>query len=52
MLNESYYNSTNEMYLEIKWYKVRNYRRISPRHFVLANLWSMICEVESDFVIL
>ena len=25
MLIESYYNFTNELYLEIKWYKVRNY---------------------------
>ena len=51
MLNESYYNFTNELYLEIKWYNVRNYRRVSLRHFVLANI-TMICEVESDFVML
>ena len=51
MLNESYYNFTNELYLEIKWYKVRNYRRISLRHFVLANI-SMICEVLKLKVIL
>ena len=23
MLNESYYNFTNELYLEIKWYKLK-----------------------------
>ena len=50
MLNKSYYNFKNELYLEIKWYKVRNYRRVSLRHFVLANI-SMICKVESDFVV-
>ena len=48
MLNESYYNFTNELYLEIKWYKVRNYRRVCLRNFVLANI-SMICEVDNDF---
>ena len=51
MLNESYYNLTNELYLEIKWYKVSYYRRVSLQHFVLANI-SMICQVESDFVML
>ena len=51
MLNESYYNFTNKLFLEIKWYKVRNYKRVSLRHFVLANTSiSMIYEVENDLL--